>query len=106
MKTIDQKAKEAYVDDTLDCNQLFKAGVEFAQQWIPVTEELPEETPELMFNEIRSVPVLVKRRYPNGEIEIEVDERYNYTPNGNLKFSWDNDNDSCEVIEWRPIERI
>ena len=30
------------VGNTDDCIEMFKAGVEFAQRWIPVEEELPE----------------------------------------------------------------
>ena len=31
------------VGNTYDCIEMFEAGVEFAQRWIPVEEELPEK---------------------------------------------------------------
>ena len=31
------------VGNTADCIEVFEAGVEFAQRWIPVEEELPEK---------------------------------------------------------------
>ena len=31
------------VGNTDDCIEMFEAGVEFAQRWIPVEEELPEK---------------------------------------------------------------
>ena len=31
------------VGNTDDCIEMFEAGVEFAQRWIPIEEELPEK---------------------------------------------------------------
>ena len=49
MKTIEEAAKEyakdkyLYIPDMVfQCENHFEAGVEFAQRWIPVEEELPE----------------------------------------------------------------
>ena len=49
MKTIEEAAKEyakdkySYIPDMIfQCENHFEAGVEFAQRWIPVEEELPE----------------------------------------------------------------
>ena len=51
MKTIEQASLEYTIHREVDANELpyigeyqkaFKAGVEFAQRWIPVEEELPE----------------------------------------------------------------
>ena len=48
MKTIEEEAKEQanalkIYSSKQDFEKGFKAGVEFAQRWIPVEEELPEE---------------------------------------------------------------
>jgi hypothetical protein len=52
MQTIEQAATNAYGIEVLSsgCNagvtfgkEMFKQGVEFAQRWIPVSEELPEK---------------------------------------------------------------
>ena len=52
MKTIKQTCTEfcKKLNSVYDEKQVFKAGVEFAQRWIPIEEELPEE----------NIPVLVK----------------------------------------------
>ena len=31
------------VGNTYDCIEMFEAGVQFAQRWIPIEEELPEK---------------------------------------------------------------
>ena len=41
MKTIEQVAREVYTNATHDEQVAFKRGVEFAQQWISVDDELP-----------------------------------------------------------------
>lgn len=50
MKTIEEAAKEYAITRSYENkiqfildNEAFKKGVEFAQRWIPVEEELPEE---------------------------------------------------------------
>lgn len=48
MKTIEEEAKEQanalkIYSSKQDFEKGFKAGVEFAQRWIPVEEEFPEE---------------------------------------------------------------
>jgi len=63
----------------------FLKGVEFAQQWIPVKEELPSEE-----NELINVPVICITGFGNYRIS-----KYN----GN---EWDSD----EIVTfWRPVER-
>lgn len=42
MKTIEEAAKEYELYSMNNLSGAFKAGVEFAQRWIPVEEELPE----------------------------------------------------------------
>jgi len=60
MKTIEQGIKESYLKSGNNAyfGNGFKSGVEFAQRWIPVDEELPT-------NDDR---VLVK--FPNGKVIV------------------------------------
>ena len=92
MKTIDEAA-DAYVKNNFyigtisdkistQAHKAFKAGVKFAQQWIRVEDELPEE----------NVYVLVK--CTNGKrTQFDID----YLLNG--KF-----HKRTNVTRWRPIE--
>ena len=57
MKTIEQAATNAYSIEVLssNCNagvtfgkEMFKLGVEFAQRWIPIEEELPEKNIDIL----------------------------------------------------------
>lgn len=50
MRTIDQAAKEFSLDETEQ--SIFAAGVEFAQRWIPVEEELPDYDIPVLFVEM------------------------------------------------------
>lgn len=84
----------------------FQAGVEFAQRWIPVEEDLP------CIGDNREV-VLVKGFY-----EIKKNSRLYFTQssglitideNGTLIWSGINDDEpeiffNCVVTHWRPIE--
>ena len=61
METIEEKAKEfafRYAEE--QCESFFKAGVEFAQRWISVEDELPKE----------GVSVLIKNDFGCFGIEI------------------------------------
>ena len=91
MKTIEQAAIE-YRQTLNDSGVLlsntvatFKAGVEFAQRWIPVEEGLPDFLTD----------VLIK--ISNGKISIGclfIDEKFN------VEFI----NEKIKVTHWRPIE--
>lgn len=101
MKTIEETAKEYSKDlvftkeskmyiQRVDFEDAFKAGVEFAQRWIPIDEELPP-----YYN-----PVIVK----DGDLEVIAwmacsDEGFNtYTINGTNIVMTKN------PTHWRPIE--
>jgi len=72
----------------------FKAGVEFAQEWISVEKELPKD----------SEIILVKYRCDGYELPVNI---------GRLRMclsfysvpakKWQIDN-NCKVVFWRPIE--
>lgn len=114
MKTIEQVAKEyanlrvpVYVADTEiiytveDLNMLaqcdFEAGAKFAQRWIPVEEELPEEG------------VLVQAKYEKRLIDTQVKRGYTYATCRTNKFTGElclvDDSFKGGIIShWRPIE--
>lgn len=85
MKTIEEAAKEIFTKP--DDNQIlaFELGVEFAQRWIPVEEELPEEK-EWIIVELKNV--VSKNKYVT------------MYPKNQLEFDFIKSN----VIKWRPIE--
>lgn len=112
MKTITEAATEhslkkntvKEIAHTLTCED-FKAGVEFAQQWINVEDELPENVKELIGNNIQSKSVIVKRRWNDtGEIVIEIN--YRFRPSEKIGFLWNYNYEGSQIIEWRPISRL
>lgn len=68
------------VGNTDDCIEMFEAGVEFAQRWIPIEEELPEKL----------VQVIVKLE--NGWCTCTW-----ITEDGDFAFN-------VKPTHWRPIE--
>jgi len=74
----------------------FKSGVEFAEQWISVEDELPEED---QFNDDFSSNVLVKSDYLltefTGYFSFKTKQWYSYPSHENIKA----------VTHWRPINR-
>ena len=110
MKTINEAAKDfaktrscenefQFILDT----EAFKKGVEFAQRWIRVEDELPEQVEELISNKIKSENVLVKRKWDDGEIVIEIN--YRFCPSPQIGFVWNIEYNRSSIIEWRPIFR-
>lgn len=110
MKTITEAAKECkwnHIGSKIHfaSEQIFRYGVEFAEQWIKVEEELPENVEKLMGNNFKSEIVLVKRQWnDNGEIVIEIN--YRYCPSAKTGFIWNYNYDGSKIIEWRPISRF
>ena len=111
MKTIDEAARKCAYDNCSTKGKYdasvkfgFEEGVEFAQRWIPVEEELPEAVKELIDNNIKSENVLIKRQWDDtGEITIEVNCRFR--PSERIGFLWNVDYKGSKVTQWRPIER-
>ena len=68
------------VGNTYDCIEMFEAGVQFAQRWIPIEEELPEKL----------VQVIVK--FENGWCTCTW-----ITEDGDFAFN-------VKPTHWRPIE--
>lgn len=80
----DRLSIAGYNEDEVVFTGAFKIGIEFAQRWIPIEEELPSEE-----NEFLNVPVITITGYGN----------YRITNYDGIKWSSD------EIITfWRPIE--
>jgi len=99
MKTIDEAAKEIYsynVDEFTwisdEKRDSFITGVEFAQRWIPVEEELPEKQGCYF--------VKVKNSFPKN-CDIIVAEFYE---DNKTFYSESSDYPIKDAISWRPIE--
>ncbi|MCL2650305.1 MAG: hypothetical protein FWD60_04660 [Candidatus Azobacteroides sp.] len=88
-------------DNVTQARKVFKAGVEFAQRWIDVKDELPETTMETIKsgNYIYTVsPVLIKTS--NGRFAIT--KRKMFMDHGWYWMGSSSFNESVEY--WRPIE--
>ena len=79
-------------------DNIFKAGVEFAQRWISVEDELPE---------------FDKSKYPNGDFEIFLVKMATGSISHKIKYCvanliaegrWSCESDWNVVTHWRPIE--
>ena len=101
MKSIEQAAEDyanslEYNDYTIETEAAFKAGVEFAQQWISVDDELPPCSDE---------DILIKGIDSDGR-ENMPDIGYMHSSNDN-KPSKENfislSGEIIEVTHWRPI---
>ena len=114
MKTIKEFKKDAShfildkysltVDYSPVIEEAVKTGIKYAQRWIPVEEEIPENVDFLIKNNIKSENVLVKRIWDDtGEIAIEVNCRFR--PSERVGFVWDITYKNSRITEWRPIER-
>lgn len=90
MQTIDEAAKEFSSYEPVQIG--FKAGIAFAQRWISVEEELPEEEMKSSL----SINVLVKS--PNAISPIVA--FYNF---GSKKWVFYGHNEHLIVTHWRPI---
>ena len=93
MRTIEEAANEfaikyAPVLWEEQCISYFKAGVEFAQRWIPVEEELPEDSDisESVNTKTEGGYIFIHRRLFVGG-----------------KYVWSNGNDTS-IAFWRPID--
>lgn len=68
----------------------FKAGVKFAQRWIPVEEELPET------NEFEESKICLLK----GKFGIDIGRYYSYSKN------WWLASGSFQVTHWRLVEHL
>ena len=98
MKTIKEAAVD-YAEETkdtsngmfyADCQDSFKSGVQFAQRWIPVEEELPET------NEFCESKKCIVKNATYNCVDIA-----RYYSNTNM---WYFDSTDFIVTHWRPID--
>ena len=86
------------VGNTYDCIEMFEAGVEFAQRWIPVEEELPEV----------GTMVLTKMEKRHGDTWVEhfYSIVTRMTPSGEWEdVKWSDVGFNRGIVtHWRPIE--
>ncbi len=95
MKTAEQAAKRYADTQCMDgtAYKAFLAGVKWAERWIPVEDELPEN----------SMRVIVCTQLPNGA-RLITGGWYGREP-GEMGWNVDIDNwPGLEVVGWRPIE--
>ena len=101
MKTIEQAAIEFFKEYGYNESSLeriaFEEGAAFAQRWIPVEEELPEEG------------TLVQAKYEKRLTDIHVKKGYTYATCRTNNFTgelWlvDNSFIAGRITHWRPIE--
>lgn len=92
MKTIQEAAREYEIKQWDADEDSFKAGVEFAQRWIPVEEELPE-VGELV--QVKIQEFINSKIYFDHDKVIEID---------NCNKMFDCEQCAVKVIAWRPIE--
>ena len=111
MKTLDQAAKD-YVHPMVDegmpeldivfSSADFKNGVEFAQKWISVEDEMPIPWEQGHWDGKRSDFVLAKNKLR----DVFIARTYEGYLDGShfCDFVDRNDNILSDIIEWRPIE--
>ncbi len=87
MKTIEEELKVIEKTVNVKLSTVFKKGVEFAQHWIPVEEELPQE----------DTYVLTLSNRHNGDVYYRV-----IWFRGGGFFSTEQ---TSNITHWRPIER-
>jgi len=114
MKTIEEAAKEFSSKTYLTCNEIdlnhdldvFKAGVEFAQRWIPIEEELP---PYTTTNKHNAVNVKFKtihndERECTATFEAVSQHCFKNSPYHNRWFAYPSGGHELRnVTHWRPI---
>lgn len=107
MKTTDEFAKESNplsvgksIVNTLSYNKGFKAGIELAQRWIPVEEELPENGIYLCKDEITDTCYLCHMR--NGKFKLTI--RTPVKSDGNCDGNMFCEDVTDIITHWRPIE--
>lgn len=104
MKTIEEAALEYArygVEHDRD-KRVFNKGVEFAQRWIPVEEELPLAYESGHWDGLRSDFVLAK----DDKGKWHKARTYQGTMDGCKFCEWVDENDDTfeNIVSWRPIE--
>ena len=80
------------VGNTDDCIEMFEAGVQFAQRWIPVEEELPEIGEKV-------ITKMTKDKRTSYGIATRIREEWE------INAHWiDHTFSNMTITHWRPIE--
>ena len=80
------------VGNTDDCIEMFEAGVQFAQRWIPVEEELPEIGEKV-------ITKMTKDKRTSYGIATRIREEWG------INSHWiDHTFSNMTITHWRPIE--
>ena len=80
------------VGNTDDCIEMFEAGVQFAQRWIPVEEELPEIGEKV-------ITKMTKDKRSSYGIATRIREEWE------INAHWiDHTFSNMNITHWRPIE--
>ena len=80
------------VGNTDDCIEMFEAGVQFAQRWIPVEEELPEIGEKV-------ITKMTKDKRTSYGIATRIREEWE------INAHWiDHTFSNMNITHWRPIE--
>lgn len=106
MKTIEEKL-QSYIDLPIDEQHQqgfrvgFKKGIEFAERFIEVKDEIPLAYQSGDWDGLRSDLVLAKNK--NGKLFIA--RTYEGNINGNKFCDWADSKDWLldDIVEWRPI---
>lgn len=96
------KIKGLMIDEDLtssDISLAFEQGFEFAQKWIPVEEELPEDYMDITRNELYGYTENVIYKTSNGKHGIAyrnefLDHGFKWSGSGTLQKS---------ITHWRPL---
>ena len=98
MKTVQSEAEEIciYVDDSCDAKTVayesFLSGVEFAQRWIPIEEELPDIGEKV-------ITKMTKDKRTSYGIATRIREEWE------INAHWiDHTFSHMNITHWRPIE--
>ena len=111
MKTINEALDEAYKrsGENAYFGSGFNAGIEFAQQWISIEEELPEnksfitESKNNRNKHLHGIKYFLKGYY-NDNTELVGYECGEYFPGSVCYFFLRPNN--FTVTHWRPVERV
>ena len=106
MKKIQEAAKEYSINSNSnfveDGEKEFKAGVEFAQRWIPVEEELPEESQDWHHERNQNYKYYDNVLCKSKNNKVFVARRYSFL-NGNIKWNVSSTSENS-ITHWRQIE--
>lgn len=99
----DMEEEKYYQSNKVNVYDAFKNGVEFAQRWIPVEEELPITYESGVWDGLRGSFVIVYNSFG----EWHKARPYSGFLDGHNFYDWYSESDYMlsNITHWRPIER-